>query len=531
MHDDDQRDLSRRTFLAMGGSVAAAGVLGPLADPIAALAKRPVWPKGRLTARDAVRVRDSQFMPVSQFRRWHDALDRIGPKNQKGLRATGSAAHEGYIDTLLEDLRRAGIRQLHAESVPMERWSADRWSLDLLDGAGAGAVRTASYIPYSGRTPAAGVSGGLAFVEPGTTPGPGSLAGRIAVFDVPLTIVPLSFFTALGYPDRIYDPRGELVPTQPYKRPYLNGIIPMLKAIQAAGAIGAVGILDYPAAAADGSYFPYDGEIRQIPGIYVDRATGAALKEHARSGATARLTLPAEIKQTKSRNLIGFIPGRSSELVTLHCHTDGSNAIEDNGPAAIVAMSQYLARLPRHELPRTIMILLTTGHFAGGNGARAFRRRHAKDLVRRANAALTIEHLGLKEWNEVTDGRMGFTGEWEPGSVFAGGGQALVDASFAALKRGKMAPAGVLKPLNPKATGRAGESAWPGEGQFLWAGGGMPTANYITGPTYLLNWGITTSDKVDLRRVRTEAMAFTEMLLRLGRTPRRSLRTDTATGD
>ena len=51
----------------------------------------------------------------------------------------------------------------------------------------------------------------------------------------------------------------------------------------------------------------------------------------------------------------------------------------------------------------------------------------------------------------------------------------------------------------------------------------MPTSNYITGPTYLLNWGITTTDKVNHNRVRAEAIAFTEMVLRLGRTPGRKL--------
>ena len=53
------------------------------------------------------------------------------------------------------------------------------------------------------------------------------------------------------------------------------------------------------------------------------------------------------------------------------------------------------------------MILLTTGHFAGGNGARAFIKRHKGDLVKRTNAALTIEHLGLREWNELSGGQMG----------------------------------------------------------------------------------------------------------------------------
>ena len=170
------------------------------------------------------------------------------------------------------------------------------------------------------------------------------------------------------------------------------------------------------------------------------------------------------------------------------------------------------------------MILLTTGHFHGGNGSRAFIARHGHDLVRRTNAALTIEHLGLREWNEVSPGRMALTGRYEPGAVFAPGSTALVDASLAALKRAEASPAAVLKPLNPKASGRPDDAAWPGEGQYLFAVGGMPDANYITGPTYLLNWGITTADKVDLKRVRAEAIAFTEEILRLSRTPRAMLR-------
>jgi hypothetical protein len=247
----------------------------------------------------------------------------------------------------------------------------------------------------------------------------------------------------------------------------------------------------------------------------------------AQAGTTAHLSLPAKIKNVKSRNLIGFIPGRSRELITLHCHTDGSNAIEDNGPGTIVAIAQYLARLPRQALPRTVLILLTTGHFHGGNGARAFCRRHADDLVPRTKAALTIEHLGLREWDEVTPGQMGPTGRYEPGAIFAPGAAGLVNAGFAALQRAQASPAGVLKPLNPNASGDPNAAAWPGEGQYLFAVGGMPDANYITGPTYLLNWGIKTVDKVDHRRLRAEAIAFTEMILQLGRTPADELGTYT----
>ena len=58
----------------------------------------------------------------------------------------------------------------------------------------------------------------------------------------------------------------------------------------------------------------------------------------------------------------------------------------------------------------------------------------------------------------------------------------------------------MLKPRNPNANGTADDPVWPGEGQYLYGIGRIPDANYITGPTYLLNWGIDTTDKVDFRR-------------------------------
>jgi len=512
---------SGQSFLAVGAMMLiAAGSVVSWADPSPTTAT--TWPSGTLGADDALTVNESEFMPVEQFMEWTEALDQIGPANQKGLRATGSGEEKDYIDQLRRDLRRAGLKRVRTQAVPMDRWTTTEWSLELLDGPAAGPVRTASYIPYSGRTEAGGVSGALVYVAPGATPAPGSLDGKIALFDVPLTIVPLTIFTVLSYPDRLYNPDGEDT-SQLYKRPYLNGVIPVLESLEAAGAAGVVGILDYPSDGADGSYFPYDGIIREVPGLYVDRATGAALKERAAAGTNARLALPAKVKRVKSRNLIAFIPGQSKELVVLHSHTDGTNAIEDNGPAAIVAMTQYLSRLPREALPRTIMILLTTGHFAGGAGARAFVERKPK-LVARINAAFTVEHLGTLRWDELPGGIMGPTGGYEPGAIFAPGSTALVDSAYGALVDADAKPAGVLKPLAPEADGIT-TPAWPGEGQYLFAVGDIPTANYITGPTYLLNWGITTMDKLDFDRMRAEAIAFTEMILRLGRTSREELRT------
>jgi hypothetical protein len=213
---------------------------------------------------------------------------------------------------------------------------------------------------------------------------------------------------------------------------------------------------------------------------------------------------------------------RSPHLMLLHCHTDGTNGIEDNGPNAIIAMSQYLARLPRSALPRTIMVLLTTGHFHGAIGTAEFVRRHRGGLLRRVAGAVTIEHLGAREWEPGPSGRYQLTGVHEPGTFFTPESSPLVDASFAAVRRARAAPASVLRPY-VVAPGSPDGNGWPAEGTDLWTMGAIPTTNYITGPSYLLNWGIPTMDKLDIARMRREAISFTQMLLDLSRVPRRRL--------
>ena len=135
---------------------------------------------------------------------------------------------------------------------------------------------------------------------------------------------------------------------------------------------------------------------------------------------------------------------------------------------------------------------------------------------------ITIEHLGTREWNEIAPGRMGLAGGYEAAGIFAPGSTALVDAAHTMLKAANNHPGAVLKPLDPTANGTT-TPTWPGEGEYLFARDGLADANYITGPTYLLNWGIKTTDKLDFERIRTQAVGFTEMILRLGRTPRQKL--------
>jgi hypothetical protein len=93
----------------------------------------------RLSGNAAARVDTAEFLPAEQLRQWHEQLDRCG------LRATGSPAHERYIDVLIARLEQAVVSQVHTEPVPIRRWTPVRWSLD---SAGQ-PIATSSYIPYS----------------------------------------------------------------------------------------------------------------------------------------------------------------------------------------------------------------------------------------------------------------------------------------------------------------------------------------------------------------------------------------------
>lgn len=510
-----QASVTRRRLLGSG--------LSPWSQAWAAPSSRR-WPAAALGAPAATCVAPSQFLPVGQLRSWHEELD------DRGLRATGSPAHERYVDVLHDRLQHAGVRHVHFESATLRRWTPSTWGLDVADGSSAGKLPVAGYIPYSGSIPAAGVTAPLTFVPAGTAPDPGSLGGRVALFEVGIPDITFAVFASLGVPGTLYDPGRQMDPSAPYLRPFIGDFTSRLESLQAGRPAAVIGILPIEKAEAAGSYFPYDGVIRSTPGVYVAREAGATLKQLADRGASVRVALDAKVEAVKTRNVIGLIQGRTNELVVLHSHTDGTNGIEDNGPDVIVAMAQYLARIPRRYLPRTVMVLLTTGHFAGGLGAKAFIRRHRRDTLPRIAAAVTIEHVGANRWTLRADGSVIPSNDPEPGAIFQPGSDALIAASYAGLVAGETAPAFVAGPLNSRPTSPM-DAAWPGEGQYLWNDGGIATANSINGPTYLLNAGVKTAARVNFNRVRNTAIGFTEMALALGHVPKAELRVPSPVSD
>jgi len=398
---------------------------------------------------------------------WQVWMAKLGPKY------TGNRAHRTFIEFLAKSLGAAGL-DVSRDHFSFPRWEARRWGILVTPQTGSlFAAPVTSYFPYSGQTPASGVTGELIYA--GTAPKfdlSDKLKGNIAVIDCPTSERPYSeWYKVWGvYPADLKFPSSV--------RPARSSVN-QLTEFQKAGALGVIlGWSDISDANAADQYTPFSRPIQNIPGLWVGRETGATLRILARDGARATLTLEAEIiPDTPTDTLIATLPGTSSdEVIIVNTHTDGPNAIEENGGLGILALAKYFAQVPKDQRRRTLVFVLTTGHFAAPwvPSIRGVIDKHP-DLIKKAVAAVTIEHLGCREWADDASLHYKPTGETEL-SVALSPHQSTANVLLECLQGSNNRRNAVVNPV---------KGGFLGEGSAL-AHAGVPTIGYMPMPNYLL---------------------------------------------
>jgi len=392
-------------------------------------------------------------------------MAKLGPKY------TGNRAHTTFVEFLAAELKKTGL-DVARERYTLPRWDARRWEIDIVLASGTQwKAPVTSYFPYSGQTSATGVSGELIFA--GTNPKftLDSLQGKIVVIECPTnTREWKDQYKVWGL-----NPPDEHFPTS--TRP-ARGPVGDLAQFQKAGALGVIlAWTDISDANAADQYTPFSRPPQNIPGLYVGRDTGAKLKALAGTGAKATVVLEADVfPDTPTETLVATLPGASAdEVIIVNTHTDGPNATEENGAIGILALMKYFSQIPRNQRRRTIVCPLTTGHFASPwvPSIRGVIQKYP-DVIKKAVAAVTVEHLGCREWMDDAALHYRDTGkaEWSvaitPSNPMAG---LLVDALKGSLDR-----AGVVNPAG---------GGFLGEGSSL-SRAGVPTIGYIPQPNYLL---------------------------------------------
>jgi hypothetical protein len=144
--------------------------------------------------------------------------------------------------------------------------------------------------------------------------------------------------------------------------------------------------------------------------------------------------------------------------------------VEENGGVAFLHLARHFAsRRPR----RTLVFAAWPGHMSNDlPQAQGWIDTH-KDLVDRAAAALTVEHLGCTEWNDTTGAGYHATGRAELMAIWASQGK-MTDLTRDAVIKHDLPRTAVLRPPVQFGVG----------GPFYQAG--IPEIGAIAGPEYLL---------------------------------------------
>lgn len=319
-----------------------------------------------------------------------------------GSRLTGSESHRALVAHVAAQLAELGLEVQHDRHT-FTRWDAprarERLSLNV-DGAD---VEISAAFPYSGTTGVAGVSGRLQLIR-GLRKNWSTARGALAVIEVPHCALPWDVL--VGAWDR-----------QPRHKPFLNPVVsaalfgPKLDAARKAGVVGVVAVWrGMSTACAARQYVPFTEPYHDLPAVWVVGHSAERILAAARAGSHARLVLDAVLTPGCTTETVWALsPGASAnETILVVTHSDGTNAVEENGHIALLELARDAVERPHQ---RAIVYVYTTGHLRipavtqHGQATSAWLNAH-RDLwaggrgQARALAGLAMEHFGAREFRD-----------------------------------------------------------------------------------------------------------------------------------
>ena len=424
--------------------------------------------------------------------------------NDLGPRMTGSPAHLEFVQFIADELEAMGL-PVQEDIQRFPRWHADRSAIAPMDDR-SDPIEVASEYPYSASTGPDGIVAPLMY---GGTVGDdlpdADLQGSILYLDAP--VPPLRFgqyytdvkpYGALQeFPEEVTQASGQIV--------YAPGLEEYARRGAKAVIFGWTNVSEEQAR---GQYIPFNRPPQPIPGLWVGPGASSRLRGLANSRGDIRLTLDATLSpDARSRTVYALVPGASDRIVIVTTHTDGPNAIEENGPLPMLAMARdLLSRTPAPGQP-AVLFLFASGHFVGpaADATDRFLELHP-DFRDRTVAGLAVEHLGGMEWQDDGAGRYASTGKAEMSLLFTEG-EHMADIAFGAAQASDD-PRGAVVRANDL-------GYFFGEGRAL-ARAGIPTIGFLPAPSYLLATGARGHiEKLDRRIFDVQVSLCRDLLHRL----------------
>jgi hypothetical protein len=450
-----------------------------------------------------------------------------------GVRPTGSAAQNRYIAWILGQLKHVPGAQISEQRFHINRWQAGSMQLRLTSGGATSVVPTAAPVPYAQPTSVQGVSAPIVEIPDEQAITAANAAGRIVLRPAPAGSVPNYDFFLPAVSWLVYDPNNTIDPTQSFLGDFINynARVADLRNAAAAGAKAVLFVKDLPKRQLTNHYEPYEGTPWQVPAVFLGADEGKRLEEAIAAGGspTARLILHASFREVATPTVLATLPGASPQRIVVDSHTDGTNAVEDNGPIAMVAMARYLASLPPSCRPRTVEFAFPTAHFYqrvadptkryGGAGVIA-GQLDGEYEEGKVSSVVTIEHLGAIDYEQMPRADGG------PGSELAPNGQraiqfigitpspALVAATTEVVRNHNMERTILLQGADAPGATVPAHCNFGGEGTpynvHL-----LPTIGVISAPQSLYDPSFEL-EGIDFGVMHDELLGYTELLNKLG---------------
>ncbi len=309
-----------------------------------------------------------------------------------GPRLTGSPGHKEFLNYIEETLEDSGF-EVSQQIMNFPRWNAEKSTLVLHTERGSEEVTVAYPFVRSNFTGEEGLTLPLAYATDSTVADEERIVVDYAKFTTDLGIEGCQ----IGYQD---------VATAPDSKPVVFADVDE-------NVKGLICCLNQPLDRIDRDYQDFESTMvgpvqkdnweNSIPTLILDQDSCASVSAATNERNQATLTLDGTYDEDTTKHVWGVLPGKiSDQYILLGTHTDGQNAVEENGIAAKLAMAKYFADLARSgvEFEYSLLFVGVTGHMSAYDvpyaGTWGFCNANS-ELMSNVQTALNFEHLGVPE--------------------------------------------------------------------------------------------------------------------------------------
>jgi hypothetical protein len=433
-----------------------------------------------------------------------------------GYRRTGTPAVRKSVEYIRDRFNEFGLKNVHIENHDSYRWESLVCSLEV-DGKKIPSfpMPTSMRVNEFGKFSMGdkGTSADVVYVGAGSEDDYKKIdvKNKIVVSDILFYDVEWRDFKGMSY--FTHDPKGTLAGGMKHENPYISRNFPSnYYRAQNNGAAAFVGVLvDY---FDRDTYYNEDlslsSEFRdkgfmKIPGLYVSKSEGVKIKNAISgkaSGAKAKLRFAVSITRATAPNVMGYIPGKSGDIILIHSHHDSpfTGAVQDaSGVAVVMAMAEYFSKAPAEFRDKTLMFASLDTHFSGYTANKGFIKNR-KDKGENIILDVCIEHIGLEAKN--AGGKLVLTGDIEPRGIFVSENRGLITAAENAVVKNDFGRFALLPTFSP--LGVCSDA-------FYLHKSGVPVVSLISPPLYIYD-PEDTLDKVAIDQLNPTASVLIDIV-------------------